>query len=73
MNEYSKELQDNEANTLLGAVSFYDKMPNINTPLTIIHNETKDVLNAVRTDYGLWVDGKRVCGCYYSWVYSNCT
>lgn len=60
-------------NTLLGAVSFYNKMPETNKPLMIIHNKTKEVYEAIRTDCGLWVNGGRVSGCYYSWVYSNCT
>ncbi len=58
---------------LLDAVSFYDKMPEIGKPLTIIHNQTKEVHEAIRTEHGLFVNGNRVSGCYYSWVYSNCT
>lgn len=64
---------DNGCCTLLGAVSFYDEMPETNKPLTIINNKTKEVHEAIRTDYGLWVNGNRVSGCYYSWVYSNRT
>ena len=52
---------------------FYDKMPKIDTPLTIIHNQTGEILRANRTYYDLWVNDERVSGCYYSWIYSNCT
>lgn len=75
-NEQKQQVSTEPSNvlyTLLGAVSFYDKMPETNKPLTIIHNKTKEVYEAIRTDYGLWVNGSRVSGCYYSWVYSNCT
>lgn len=72
MNTEKTSLENERQPSCLGAVSFYDKMPETNKPLTIIHNKTKEVYEAIRTDYGLWVNGNRVSGCYYSWVYSNC-
>lgn len=55
----------------LGLVSFYDKMPSINKPIIIIHNQSEEVYEAIRTENGLFVNGNRVSGCYYSWVYSS--
>lgn len=72
-NVHSEQVTPPDAKHLSGAVSFYNKMPETNKPLTIIHNKTKEVYEAIRTDCGLWVNGSRVSGCYYSWVYSNCT
>lgn len=56
--------------TIKTAVSFYEKMPKTDTPLTIIHNETGEQLCAIRTDRGLFSNGERVSGCFYSWIYS---
>ena len=57
--------------SIVDAVSFYDKMPDVNVPLKIIHNTTGEIFDAISTHNGLFVNGNRVSGCYYSWVYAN--